>query len=185
MKTLARRATTPRRVGRPLTAPRSTTWSRLDRDLRRHEYRLGQAAAYSQPDHTTAAPRPASRAHHRCRTVAVGGRRHRGLPEPLGRRRLGRARPRTTRPRTACPLAAGSRDHRVGRLRGARKLRGQARPAVALVTVGSAARPRCRVGRRHPRRDALARNHRHSPGVVTATLDATSATASGCDRPVT
>jgi conjugative relaxase-like TrwC/TraI family protein len=31
------------------------TWSRLDRDLRRHEYRLGQAAAYSQPDHTTAA----------------------------------------------------------------------------------------------------------------------------------
>jgi conjugative relaxase-like TrwC/TraI family protein len=31
------------------------TWSRLDRDLRRHEYRLGQAAGYSQPDHTTAA----------------------------------------------------------------------------------------------------------------------------------
>jgi conjugative relaxase-like TrwC/TraI family protein len=31
------------------------TWSRLDRDLRRHEYRLGQAATYSQPDHTTAA----------------------------------------------------------------------------------------------------------------------------------
>ena len=30
------------------------TWSRLDQDLRRHEYRLGQAAAYSQPDHTTA-----------------------------------------------------------------------------------------------------------------------------------
>ncbi|MBF6555945.1 MAG: relaxase domain-containing protein [Acidimicrobiales bacterium] len=30
------------------------TWSRLDSDLRRHEYRLGQAAAYSQPDHTTA-----------------------------------------------------------------------------------------------------------------------------------
>jgi hypothetical protein len=29
------------------------TWSRLDRDLRRHEYRLGQAAGYSQPDHTT------------------------------------------------------------------------------------------------------------------------------------
>jgi hypothetical protein len=30
------------------------TWSRLDRDLRRHKYRLGQAASYSQPDHTTA-----------------------------------------------------------------------------------------------------------------------------------
>ena len=29
-------------------------WSQLDRDLRRHEYRLGQAAAYSQPDHTAA-----------------------------------------------------------------------------------------------------------------------------------
>jgi hypothetical protein len=29
------------------------TWSRLDQDLRRHEYRLGQAAGYSQPDHTT------------------------------------------------------------------------------------------------------------------------------------
>ena len=29
-------------------------WSRLDRDLRRHEYRLGQAAAYSQPEHTRA-----------------------------------------------------------------------------------------------------------------------------------
>ena len=29
-------------------------WSQLDRDLRRHEYRLGQAAAYSHPDHTAA-----------------------------------------------------------------------------------------------------------------------------------
>jgi conjugative relaxase-like TrwC/TraI family protein len=27
-------------------------WSQLDRDLSRHEYRLGQAAAYSQPEHT-------------------------------------------------------------------------------------------------------------------------------------
>jgi hypothetical protein len=34
------------------------TWSRLDQDLRRHQYRLGQAAAYSQPDHTTAALGP-------------------------------------------------------------------------------------------------------------------------------
>ena len=34
------------------------TWSRLDRDLRRHEYRLGQAAGYSQPDHTRAALGP-------------------------------------------------------------------------------------------------------------------------------
>ena len=29
-------------------------WSQLDRGLRRHEYRLGQAAAYSRPDHTAA-----------------------------------------------------------------------------------------------------------------------------------
>ena len=29
-------------------------WSQLERGLRRHEYRLGQAAAYSRPDHTTA-----------------------------------------------------------------------------------------------------------------------------------
>jgi conjugative relaxase-like TrwC/TraI family protein len=28
------------------------TWSQLDQELRRHEYRLGQAAGYSQPDHT-------------------------------------------------------------------------------------------------------------------------------------
>ena len=28
-------------------------WSQLDRDIRRHEYRLGQVAAYSRPDHTT------------------------------------------------------------------------------------------------------------------------------------
>jgi len=34
------------------------TWSRLDQDLRRHQYRLGQAAAYSQQDHTTAALGP-------------------------------------------------------------------------------------------------------------------------------
>jgi conjugative relaxase-like TrwC/TraI family protein len=27
-------------------------WSRLERDLRQHEYRLGQAAAYRQPEHT-------------------------------------------------------------------------------------------------------------------------------------
>jgi conjugative relaxase-like TrwC/TraI family protein len=30
------------------------TWSRLERDLRRYEYRLGQAATYVQPDHITA-----------------------------------------------------------------------------------------------------------------------------------
>ena len=29
-------------------------WSRLERDIRRHEYRLGQAAAYSRPDYTAA-----------------------------------------------------------------------------------------------------------------------------------
>ena len=29
-------------------------WSQLDRGLRRHEYRLGQAAAYSRPEHTAA-----------------------------------------------------------------------------------------------------------------------------------
>jgi len=37
-----------------LHATEIETWSQLDRDLRRHEYRLGQAAAYSQPDYTTA-----------------------------------------------------------------------------------------------------------------------------------
>ncbi|MGD0256088.1 MAG: MobF family relaxase [Acidimicrobiales bacterium] len=31
-----------------------TTWSRLDRAVRRNEYRLGQAASYSQPEHVTA-----------------------------------------------------------------------------------------------------------------------------------
>ena len=30
------------------------TWSRLDRDVRRYEYRLGQAASYAQPEHVTA-----------------------------------------------------------------------------------------------------------------------------------
>ena len=29
-------------------------WSQLDRDIRRHEYRLGQAAAYGRPDYTAA-----------------------------------------------------------------------------------------------------------------------------------
>ena len=29
-------------------------WSQLDRGIRRHEYRLGQAAAYGRPDHTAA-----------------------------------------------------------------------------------------------------------------------------------
>ena len=29
-------------------------WSELEHELRRHEYRLGQAAAYSQPEHTVA-----------------------------------------------------------------------------------------------------------------------------------
>jgi conjugative relaxase-like TrwC/TraI family protein len=29
------------------------TWSRLERDVRRSEYRLGQAAGYTQPDHVT------------------------------------------------------------------------------------------------------------------------------------
>ena len=48
-----RRATTPRSVGHRHRTE-IETWSRLDQDLRRHEYRLGQAAAYSQPDHTTA-----------------------------------------------------------------------------------------------------------------------------------
>jgi hypothetical protein len=31
-----------------------TTWSQLDRAVRRNEYRLGQAASYSQPEHVTA-----------------------------------------------------------------------------------------------------------------------------------
>lgn len=31
-----------------------TTWARLDREIRHYEYRLGQAAAYSQPEHATA-----------------------------------------------------------------------------------------------------------------------------------
>jgi hypothetical protein len=31
-----------------------TTWSRLERDIRRYEYRLGQAAGYTQPEHITA-----------------------------------------------------------------------------------------------------------------------------------
>lgn len=31
-----------------------TRWSELDRELRRHEYRLGQAAAYTRPEHITA-----------------------------------------------------------------------------------------------------------------------------------
>jgi conjugative relaxase-like TrwC/TraI family protein len=31
-----------------------TTWSQLDRAVRRNEYRLGQAAAYSRPEHVTA-----------------------------------------------------------------------------------------------------------------------------------
>jgi hypothetical protein len=30
-----------------------TAWSRLDRDVRRYEYRLGQAASYTQPEHVT------------------------------------------------------------------------------------------------------------------------------------
>ena len=30
-----------------------TTWSRLDGDVRRYEYRLGQAASYTQPEHVT------------------------------------------------------------------------------------------------------------------------------------
>ena len=33
-------------------------WSQLERVLRRHEYRLGQAAAYTQPEHTVAALGP-------------------------------------------------------------------------------------------------------------------------------
>ncbi len=31
-----------------------TTWARLDGDVRRYEYRLGQAASYTQPEHVTA-----------------------------------------------------------------------------------------------------------------------------------
>ena len=31
-----------------------TAWSRLERDVRRYEYRLGQAASYTQPEHVTA-----------------------------------------------------------------------------------------------------------------------------------
>ena len=31
-----------------------TTWARLEKDIRRFEYRLGQAATYTRPDHLTA-----------------------------------------------------------------------------------------------------------------------------------
>src|SRR5664280_691737 len=67
------------------------TWSRLDRDLRRHEYRLGQGRRLQPTGPHHGRPGPASRAHHRCRTVAVGCRGHRGLPRPLEPRNLGRA----------------------------------------------------------------------------------------------
>ena len=37
-----------------------TTWSRLDADVRRYEYRLGQVASYVQPEHVTALIGPLS-----------------------------------------------------------------------------------------------------------------------------
>ncbi len=58
-------------------------WSQLDRGLRRHEYRLGQAAAYSRPDYTAAVLGPLPERIRASRTVAVCGRRHRGIPDPM------------------------------------------------------------------------------------------------------
>ena len=78
-----RRPTTPRSLGQP--SPHR------DRDLvpagpgppaSRVPARPGRRLQPAGPH--DGSPGPTSRAHHRCRTVAVGGRRHRGLPRADG-----------------------------------------------------------------------------------------------------
>ena len=88
-----------------------TTWSRLDRDVRRYEYRLGQAASYTQPEHVTALLGPLPERIGHVERWQTRGRSHRGVSHPMEHHRLSHPRPRTGRSRTTCPLGQ-DRCHR-------------------------------------------------------------------------
>ena len=93
-----------------------TTWSRLERDVRRYEYRLGQAASYTatRARHGTARPPPRTRRPRR--TVAERGGSHRGVSHPMEHRRPSHPRPRTGRSRATCPLGQDRCHRRHGRV---------------------------------------------------------------------
>lgn len=55
-------------------------WSALDRGLRRHEYRLGQAAGYSQPEHVISVLGRLPERIARVERWQSAARRDRGLP---------------------------------------------------------------------------------------------------------
>ncbi len=68
-------------------------WSQMEGALRRYEYRLGRAATYTSPSHVTDLLGPLARPPGRYRTLAGGGRCHRGLSIPLERHGYGRSAP--------------------------------------------------------------------------------------------
>ena len=96
-------------------------WSQLDRDLRRHEYRLGQAAAYSRPDHTAAVLGPLPErisGVERWQSAAGAIEAYRARWNVTTADALG---PEPLDPEQSCPLAESCRCHRVGRFRCARR----------------------------------------------------------------
>lgn len=95
-----------------------TTWSELEAALHRHAYRLGQAAAYSQPDHVTALLGPLPERIHRGGALASSSRGSRGLRESLKHRSEAPDRSRPVEPRTTGPFRpCGDNGRKRGALR--------------------------------------------------------------------
>ena len=125
-------------------------WSQLERDLRRHEYRLGQAAAYSPPDHTAAVLGPLPErisGVERWQSAAGAIEAYRSRWNVTTADALG---PEPLDPEQAAHWQRAVSCHRVGRVRCVRWSGWRTRPGMALVTVGSGACPRHRPARMRP-----------------------------------
>ena len=97
-----------------------TAWSAQERDIRRVEYRLDQAASYNRPEHVTNLLGPLPERIYRGRAVADRGRGHRGVPHLSEHDGPRSSRPGADRPRTAFPSAHchdHARHHRIPRSR--------------------------------------------------------------------
>ena len=158
-------------------------WSELDKDLSRHEYRLGQAAAYSQPEHTAVLW---------ARFPSASAELNGGSLLPVPSRPIGPAgtSPPSTRsalnPSTPSRVPTGRElltpSGRQVSLRRAVRVAGPMRHGSRHCGIGSA--PSIAHAPMRPSTRHQCQNHRNSRGAATSTRDATSAATSGCDATV-
>ena len=158
-----------------------TTWSRLEREVRRYEYRLGQAAAYSRPDHTTALLGQLPERISGVERWQCCRRCDRGLPDPLECHHRGRVS--APNPSTPTSVSTGKelsvQSGRQVSWRSTVRVEDPTRHGSRQCGIGcmpSTARGPIRIATCH-----RCRNHRNWRGAATSTPDTTSTVGSGCD----